>query len=411
MATNGFALSAKALLHRYFWQRLPRTWRREMLFRATTLLAPRAPRGVRPKVPIFVAGTLRTISGLGVSARLCHDALRDSDVPVYGVDLTAGLMQANDLAAFSFEDGRGFIGPGVVLLHVNSPLVPLALWQLGRQFVRDKYVIGYWAWELPEVPAEWRHGLSLVHEIWVPSQFTAEAVLPISGGRPIRIVPHPVALRARPAGPMARSSGRPFTVLVIFDMASSFARKNPVAAIAAFRKAFGVDPSCRLIVKTSNGHVFAKGIDAIMNAIGSSQNVMLIDKVMTDAELDTLYDASDVLISLHRSEGFGLTIAEAMLRGLPVVATNWSGNVDFLNFGNGLPISYTLVPAEDPQATYHRPSISWADADVEAASLALCRLRAEPELARQLGEAGAAFALRTWGRQWYVEMVLRNLHL
>jgi glycosyltransferase involved in cell wall biosynthesis len=320
-------------------------------------------------------------------------------------------MQPLDQPGFSFEDGRGFIGPGVLLLHVNSPLVPLALWQLGRQFVRDKYVIGYWAWELPKVPAEWRHGLSFVHEIWVPSQFTAEAVRPISGGRPIRIVPHPVALHDRPAGSVAPSSGRPFTVLVIFDMASSFARKNPVAAIAAFHRAFGFDPSCRLLVKTSNGHVFPKGINAIMNAIGSSQNVMLIDKVMTDAELDTLYDATDVLISLHRSEGFGLTIAEAMLRGLPVVATNWSGNVDFLNSGNGLPIAYNLVPAEDPQATYHHPSISWADADVEAAALALRRLRAEPELTRQLGEAGAAYALLTWGGQRYVEMVRRNLGL
>lgn len=320
-------------------------------------------------------------------------------------------MQQADKPDFAFADGNIVSGGGTLILHVNSPLVPLALARLGRRMVREKYIIGYWAWELPRTPPDWRYGIPFLHEIWVPSQFTADAVLPICCGLPVRVVPHPVALRHRPARPQNLRSARPFTALLIFNMASSFARKNPIAAIAAFRKAFGDDPSTRLIVKVSNGKIFPSGVDAIKSAVGSARNVALIDKAMTTAEIEALYNDSDVVLSLHRSEGFGLTIAEAMLRGLPVVATNWSGNVDFCNCDNGFPIPFKLVPADDPQATYHYPNMSWAEADVAAAAAALFRLRASPDLARHLGESGAAYARRAWSAQSYAERVRQPLGL
>ncbi|MBX6330001.1 MAG: glycosyltransferase family 4 protein [Pseudolabrys sp.] len=397
-------------LHRQLWQRLPRSWRREGLFRVTALLAQRPTPRARPTAPVIVAGALRTASGLGESARLCHDALKVSGLPVFGIDLTAGLMQPLDTSDFGFADGGTLEGPATLIVHVNSPLVPLALWRLGR-VARNKYVIGYWAWELPDVPPDWRHGIPFVHEIWVPSAFTADAVRQIAGDRPVRVVPHPVALRGPAAGPRVPRPDRPFTALLIFNMASSFARKNPLAAINAFRKAFGDDVSARLIVKTSNGRQFSTGISSIKEAIGTAHNIVLIDRTMSAGEIEALYHESDIVMSLHRSEGFGLTLAEAMLRGLPVVATNWSGNVDFVNAENGIPIPYRLIAAEDPQGTYHHPGMKWADADVEAAAEALRRLRREPELARTLGEAGAAYAARAWSAQCYAESVRRHLGL
>jgi glycosyltransferase involved in cell wall biosynthesis len=194
-------------------------------------------------------------------------------------------------------------------------------------------------------------------------------------------------------------------------MASSFARKNPLASIEAFRKAFGDDPSTRLIVKISNSETFPSGLSSLMKAIGSAPNIVLIDRTISGTEMEALYRESDLLISLHRSEGFGLTIAEAMLRGLPVVATNWSGNIDFLNTSNGFPIPYLLVSAEDLQGTYHHPYMKWADADVEAAAEALRHLRRDPALARDMGQAGVASAAQTWSGEAYATTVCRYLGL
>lgn len=307
--------------------------------------------------------------------------------------------------------GQVHEGHGTVILHVNSPFVPLASWHLGRCLLRGKYIVGYWAWELPAVPYDWRHGIPFVHEIWVPSAFTAAAVTGIAKGRAVRVVPYPVAVgRHERIGNQAETA-RPFTVLFIFNMASSFSRKNPLATIAAFRTAFGDDRLVRLIVKTSNSQVFPSGINSIREAIGTARNIVLIDKTMSATEIERLYQECDVVMSLHRSEGFGLTLAEAMLHGLPVVATDWSGNVDFLNTDNGIPIPYRLVPAEDAQGTYQHPGMMWAEADIEAAAEALRRLRREPQLARRLGKAGAAYAVRVWSAHSYAETVRRHLGL
>ena len=398
-------------LHRWIWQSIPRSWRRAALFNATSVLAPGCSKGASPAEPVIVVGALRTASGLGESARLCHDALKQSGVAVYGIDLTTALMQPPDHPFLDFADGASLEGPGTLILHVNSPLVPMALWHLGRRVVRGKYLVGYWHWELPRCPSEYLHGVPFVHEIWVPSTFTADALRPLAAGRPIRVLPHPVGLKAPPRAPRGEVAERPFTVLTLFSMASSCARKNPLAAIAAFRTAFGADPSCRLIVKIAGGQIFPGGMASIVRAIGGAPNIVLIDRSMSAAEIDDLYRDSDVVMSLHRSEGFGLVVAEAMLRGLPVIATDWSGTVDFVSPEWGFPIPYRLVPAEDPQDTYHHPDVKWADADVDAAADALRRLRSEPGVARALGTAGAVHAARVWSVAAYGDAVRAGLRL
>jgi hypothetical protein len=104
---------------------------------------------------------------------------------------------------------------------------------IGRLCLATKHVVGYWSWELPRIPADWRHGIAFVHEVWVPSTFTAAAVKPLLAGRPVHVVPHPVALRAPRRPPRTLPAKRCFTVLSIFNRASIFARKNPLAAIRA----------------------------------------------------------------------------------------------------------------------------------------------------------------------------------
>jgi glycosyltransferase involved in cell wall biosynthesis len=306
--------------HRLVWQNLPQQVRRAALFKVSARLAPLPGNVSRATAPLIVAGVLRSSSGLGESARLCHDALKAAGFPVFGYDLTQTLMQTSDEPGFGFTDAGTLMGPGTLILHVNAPFLPLAMLRLGRRRLQEKRIIGYWHWELPQVPPEWRYGVRFVHEIWVPSRFVAEAVRPIAGGRPIRVIPHPVTVGQGKCETKQRTLDRPFTVLTMFNMASSFARKNPCAAITAFRIAFGDNPGMQLVVKVSNGMAFPDGLRQLVAAQQRFANVVLIQETMTPAGLKALYAAADAVLSLHRAEGFGLTLAEAMLHGLPVVA-------------------------------------------------------------------------------------------
>lgn len=397
-------MSIKTAFHSHIWRRLPHGLRREALFRVAGMIAPRPALDAPGLGPIFVAGALRTASGLGEAARLSYQALRRSGFDVCGVDLTAALMQREDKPDFAFSDGAGHEGPGVVLLHVNGPVTPLAMLRLGRRFVTGKRIVGWWAWELPRVPDDWRHGLPFVHEVWTLSDFTADALAQLDGRRPPTLPP-PCAMDVVAAPHPLRAPDDPFRALTIFNVASSFARKNPFAAIRAFRAAFGDDPSVRLTLKLANPTAAAEFSGLLAREIAGLGNVEVIDKTLSSADLAQLYDRSDVLVSLHRAEGFGLTLAEAMARGLPAVATDWSGSTDFLSETTGIPIPYRLTPAIDSQDTYNHPDMLWAEANVEAAAEALRRLRDDPALARRLGEGGAAYARAHWTAATYAARV------
>jgi glycosyltransferase involved in cell wall biosynthesis len=196
---------------------------------------------------------------------------------------------------------------------------------------------------------------------------------------------------------------RTFTALAILNIASSFERKNPCAAIKAFRQAFGNDPTCRLIVKHSNAFTYPEALQLMTEAAGGASNIVFLSDVMDAAGIDRLYAEADVVMSLHRAEGFGLVVAEAMLRGLPVVATGWSGNTDFLTRETGMPVGYNLIPARDPQDTYEHPEMCWADPNVAEAAAALRMLRADAELRAQLGQRALLHATELFSSKLYGE--------
>jgi glycosyltransferase involved in cell wall biosynthesis len=329
---------------------------------------------------------------------------------VRGIDLTQALMQPLDHTSFEWSDGRSCQGAGTLIVHVNAPFLPLAMWALGS-VVRDKFIVGSWAWELPQVPDEWRYGISFVHEIWVPSAFVASAISPIAANRPVRVMLHPVGLSHSDLETNGSPKQDVFRVLTIFNAASSVARKNPVAAIRAFRVAFGDDPGTRFVVKVANLSSFKNMSRMIAEATNGCSNIAVLSKTVDDMELERLYLDADVFISLHRSEGFGLTIAEAMLHGLPVIATDWSGNVDFLNDDTGVPVPFRLVAAQDPQGTYDCPDMMWAEADIDAAAKELRRLRDNPLLRELIGKQAARHAREVLSGQTYASHAQQFLGL
>ncbi len=176
--------------------------------------------------------------------------------------------------------------------------------------------------------------------------------------------------------------GDALIVLTAFHMGSAFTRKNPLAAIAAFRRAFGDAPDRLLVIKLIDHGASPIARAALERAIAGASNIRLVNLMLPPADMSGLMAAVDIVLSLHRSEGFGLVPAEAMQLGKPVVATGWSGNMDFMNARNSAPVSYRLVPVQDPyDGAFIADGQLWADADVDDAADWLRRLAAEPAVA------------------------------
>jgi glycosyltransferase involved in cell wall biosynthesis len=382
---------------RAVWRCIPPGLRRSLLFSTTRFAAPaaRLP-GPPPAEPIVIVGPISSATGLGEGARLAMRTLRDHGLDVRGVDVSPVMLGGDPAEPIDLGPPVP-TGPGTVILHVNAPLAPLALLLIGRPALRGKRIVGYFAWELPDLPADWIAALDHVHEIWVPSRFTAEAFRRHTS-RPVHVVAHPVAAPgARSGRVLERAADDPFTVLTPFNMASGFTRKNPVAAVRAFRLAFGDGlpgtGEARLILKTHHVSSYAAGCGELAAAIDGDPRITVLDRTLDRPELDALVARCDAVMLLHRSEGFGLPLAEAMGQGLPVVATNWSGNTDFMDFNNSCPVSYCLVPARDPQGSYDHADQLWAEPSAENAALYLRRLSENPAVGGELGQA-ASIAIR-----------------
>jgi glycosyltransferase involved in cell wall biosynthesis len=358
------------------------------------LFAPLPDRAPRGGFPFAIAGLFSTASGIGEGARLAYDALDAAGMAPTAFDISSAFGQVEIEAPVrrAIVPGSG----GSLIVHHNAPFLPRALWALGRTRVRGRRIIGYWAWEFPRIPDHWLPSLRYLHEVWVPSELTRVAISAATD-LPVHVVPHPLPpVTATPN--MRARLGLPADALIVltaFHMGSAFARKNPLAAIAAFRRAFADAPNCLLAIKLVDHGASSRARHELEQAIAGAPNIRLINAMLPPAEMAGLIAAVDIVLSLHRSEGFGLVPAEAMQLGKPVVATAWSGNMDFMNERNSALVSYDLVPVQD---TYDGAFIAdgqlWAEANVEHAADWLRRLAAEPELRQRLGDVARADVTR-----------------
>ncbi len=367
-----------------------------MLTRTAAVLAPRIARPAPTARGVIVAGELTRASGLGECARLMLRALQISGVPTGALDIGAKLpAHADDLPPWP----ETILADAALVLHVNAPLLPLVLARLPRGLTRGRRIVGFWAWELPCVSAEWRVGARFVHDVWAPSQFTADALARL--GPSVRTVPPPLAVAPPRPAPLDRAAfGLPadaVVTLVGFNLASSFVRKNPLGAVAAFRAAFGDRRDRLLLLKVGNPSHAPRDMAILAAAIDGAPNIRVETRTMPPAEAHALTAAADIILSLHRSEGFGLVPAEAMLLGRPVIATGWSGNMTFMDQDCAALVGYRLVPARDRRGVYAIAGAEWAEPDLDQASASLRRLADAPELrdpARRGGACGGAVAAR-----------------
>ncbi|UNU24589.1 glycosyltransferase [Microcoleus vaginatus] len=261
---------------------------------------------------------------------------------------------------------------------------------LGTEYFKGRYNIGYWAWELPILPRVWEYAFDLFDEIWTYSNYTAETIARQS---PIPVLKLPPSIALPSTSVDRKALGLPqgkFVFLFMFDFHSTLARKNTLGTIEAFKQAFpqSNNEDVLLVIKSSNGHFHPQQREQLKEQAEDWPSIRLIDGHLKKEELYGLVKSCDCYVSLHRAEGFGLTMAEAMYYGKPVIATAYSSNMEFMNVGNSFPVKYDLVTLAENYGPYSQGNV-WAEPDIDHAASLMQYVFQNYQEAQQVGAKAA----------------------
>lgn len=328
--------------------------------------------------------------GLGEALRNTALALQDAQIPFLVRRLDVQLLNRQENLSLDLHV-REYCAYRINMIGVNPDMLYRIPGWFGYDEWARRYNIGYWFWELANFPEEWRYAEHLVEEVWVNTDFVAKAV----AQRFPKVVKIPFAVGFEDPSPRFSRPyfGLPesvFLFLFSYDFNSSTARKNPQAVIDAFRLAFPdrAAPVC-LVVKSINGEQNPEALSQLKASLCDDPRIAFVDDYLSTDEMRGLLNTADAYVSLHCSEGLGLGMAESMYLGKPVIATAYSGNMEFMNADNACLVPYELVPVAAGEYPYHRGQL-WARADVSAAAAWMVRLVHEPDLRRQMSIQAAA---------------------
>lgn len=311
----------------------------------------------------------------------------DIDFGVYNSE--ARLVQNNERLPSLIQSNNPYL---VNIFHLKPDQIEASIIRRGESLVEGHFNIGYWAWELSKCPVAWVSSLKYFHEIWCPSRFIQSA---LSDGsiRPVLYIP-PAFDVEEPKGFDRRYFNLPenqFLFLFVFDFKSSFARKNPMGCIQAFQNAFpNRKEGVGLVLKSMDGEHYPNEFKYLNTAVQSDPRIKIINNTFTSDEIIGLMDVCDVFVSLHRSEGVGLSIAQSMLLGKPVIATNYSGNKDFTRPDNSCLVDYKLIEVKKDEYPLSKDQV-WADPNVDQAASYMRRLVEDDSYRNTVAEAGRLY--------------------
>lgn len=367
---------------------------------------------------VNLVGFLSGAFGLGESARQYAKALIAAGVPVSLVDLDVPALP-HSRSDVTFEGMYSNDFPhSITVICVNPDWWRRALDTLDSEALARTRKLALWFWELPELPKNWIPFAEEVDGFIAPSSFVERALRKVTE-KPIFFASVPVKI---PPKLLNRNEVRDtlgwvpnqFVFLTTFDFNSFAARKNPYGVIEAFKTAFPAGPDnddVSLIIKTSNGSRHPLPLSDLSDILDGDSRIQLYDEVISRSDFLCLLQCADTYVSLHRSEGFGLGMAESMAAGVPVIATGWSGNMDFMNDQNSFPVEYSLSEVREGEYPDYEGNV-WATPDIDSAARSMRRVKNDPEIAAAMRAAGLIaiaekFSMRRTGdrlAQWMTEI-------
>jgi len=333
---------------------------------------------------VNVVGFFRAEFGQGEAARRVVAALERAGLPFSPI--TYGRVPHRQEHPFE-GDGATASHPTNILC-LNAEHLLEFVQDGGRELLRDRSSAGLWFWETNRFPRQLRPALDFVDEVWVASDFVGEAIA-AETSKPVLTFPLPVLVPEQPS--LTRADvGLPedaFVFLFVFDFFSTIERKNPLGLIEAFKRAFPEPGRGLLYLKSINGDRVPADLRRVQEATAGRRDIVVSDGYIDGERLTALTALCDCYVSLHRSEGFGLTIAEAMAFGKPAIATGYSGNLAFMDEESSYLVPYSLTSLGEAVGPYPAGTV-WADPDLDEAARLLREVSDDPERARERGEAG-----------------------
>ncbi len=372
--------------------------------------AARFPAATTPRdnrVPLQIIGPLAKSSGLGQAARLSFETLKaagyEPNVVDFDLDNPAPVgMNTKDLAFDAPKPAK------VNLIHLNGETLPMALTYLPDVY-NGAYNIGYYFWELSRPSDAQELSFDLVDEVWVATDYGVEIYKPVMGDKPVRNVgmavehvPDPGREASRawvaerlPVGPET------FVFLATFDSFSFVERKNPHGVVQAFQAAFAEDEDVLLVLKTHNRDFVddphqTMRWDALLEVAASDPRITILNETLRYGDLMKLKRGADCYVSLHRSEGWGFGLIEAMSIGVPILTTGYSGNMDFTRPEHSWIVDYDLVEPRPNEYIFVDGNQVWAQPKLESAVKAMRAVRADPAERQRRAERAKTFVAKNF---------------
>ncbi len=334
-----------------------------------------------------VAGYFRAELGIGEAARLLLRGLEAAELPYRTVSCAETISRQDH--PFAPRDGGG-VASDINIVCVNADQTPNFAQKMGSEFYQGRYTIGVWFWEVEEFPVEFRPAFDHVDEVWVATEFMREVLAKVSPKPVYRF--HLPLVRPELEGAIRQSdtaSDQPFTFLFSFDFMSILERKNPFGAIEAFKKAFAPSEGPVLLIKTINGDRNVADLERVQLAVEGRPDIVVSDGYLSAQEKDAMMARCDCYVSLHRSEGYGLTMAEAMSLGKPAIATGYSGNLEFMTPENSYLCSFEYTEVGPGSAPYP-PACRWAQPNLDEAAAFMRHVYRDQDEAKARGRRAAA---------------------
>ena len=346
------------------------------------------PSGIVPIVT--VVGPVSHGSGLGAASRASLEAIKAAGIDVEVLNLEADWGRTDE------DEGSLFctrVRGDINLIHFNPDVIIENLTRFGVEQFEGRYNIGFFFWETSQASLAHRLGMHLVDEVWVSSEYCREVFQKVTD-KPVVVVRTPVPRIDDVSWATRRYFGiaeGKFTFVYTFDGASRFTRKHPLGAVDAFQRAFPADDSVQLVLKTQNTQWLTAPDERIYAGLRAharrDRRIVVIDESFSSNEVHGLISVCDCYLALHRSEGFGFGMAEAMKLRVPVIATGDSGNADFTTEETSWPVRFRRVPVTSREFVYAEDGQEWADPDLEHAAARMLEVRTDPKRAVKVQRA------------------------